>query len=301
MAEYHMITIGAGPAGLAATAYALQAQLHSALISPILGGKVSEPFELRGLPAVDNVWGVALVQELQAYVEANLSHYFAQTVTQIERRDGGGFQLTLADQTVLGTRALLVCTGAEPQKLAVPGEETFAGHGVSFSAISHARFFQDRPVAVVGGERALPAVLKLAELASRVYYILARPRATGASQLSAAVLRHPKVYLFHEWEVSAIVGDHFVTGVDLVGANGVRRSLAVDGVFIERGLLPNSALVRDMAALDEQGRIMVNQRCETDVPGLFAAGDVTNIYAEQVPIAIGEGMKAALGAWSYLR
>jgi alkyl hydroperoxide reductase subunit AhpF len=82
--------------------------------------------------------------------------------------------------------------------------------------------------------------------------------------------------------------------------NGETRLLDVDGVFVERGLLPNSELVREIVELDEAGRILVNQRCETSVPGLFAAGDVTNVYAEQVPVAIGEGVKAALSAWSYV-
>ncbi len=300
MAEYHVLTIGAGPAGLAATSYALQAQLHTALVAPTLGGKLSYAFDLRGLPATERAWGAGLVQQLQSYVQANLKHHFAQTVTKVERREGGGFQLTLADQTVLGTQALIVCTGVRAKKLHVAGEDKLAGHGVSFSAISHAHLFQDRPVAVVGGERALSAVLKLAELASRVYYILVCPSKAGISQLSDKVLRHPKVYLFQDWKIKAIVGEQFVTGIDLVGANGLTRMLAVDGVFIEGGLLPNSELVRNLAVLDDQGRIMVNQRCATHIPGLFAAGDVTNSYAEQVPVAVGDGIKAALSAWAYL-
>nr|HMN29823.1 FAD-dependent oxidoreductase [Caldilineaceae bacterium] len=82
--------------------------------------------------------------------------------------------------------------------------------------------------------------------------------------------------------------------------NGETRSLAVDGVFVELGLLPNNSLVRELVALDEEGHIIINQHCESSIPGLFAAGDVTNVYAEQVPVAIGEGVKAALSAWSYL-
>jgi alkyl hydroperoxide reductase subunit AhpF len=96
------------------------------------------------------------------------------------------------------------------------------------------------------------------------------------------------------------VGDEYVTGLDLVSSAGQTRTLAVEGVFVELGLLPNSQLVREWAPLNDDGHVIINHRCETSVPGLFAAGDVTNVYAEQVPVSIGEGVKAALSAWSYL-
>jgi thioredoxin reductase len=299
MAEYDVIIVGAGPAGLAATVYALQSQLHAALVSPELGGKISYPFELRGLPAVDTVWGAQLVLQFRAYVEAKLKDHFLQGASQITPRNGG-FQLTLADKSVLGARALIVCTGAHPQKLYVPGEKEFWGAGVSFSATSHAQLFRGRNVAVIGGERALTAVLKLANVASRVYYIVARDKEIVQSRFAEKALRSPNVFLFHEWEVQQIVGDQFVTGLELVGINGETRTLPVEGVFVEFGLLPNNELVQELVRLDESGHIVVNQHCETSLPGLFAAGDVTNVYAEQVPVAVGEGIKAALSAWEYL-
>jgi thioredoxin reductase len=299
MAEYDIAVIGAGPAGLAATVYAMQAQLQVALVAPTLGGKVSYPFALRGLPAVDSVWGAELVQQFEAHIEAKLKGHYPQEVNQLVIRNGG-FQIALADGSAIGSRTLILCTGAHPQRLYVQGEKEFQGHGVSFSAISHAQFFRGRDVAVIGGERALSAVLKLAALANRVYYVMANTRDLVASRLTDSLLRHPKVYLFRDWEVQQIVGDQFVTGVDLVSGTGETRTLPVEGVFVEFGLLPNNDLVHELVTLDEAGHIMVNQRCETSVPGIFAAGDVTNVYAEQVPVAIGEGVKAAISAWSYL-
>ncbi len=104
--------------------------------------------------------------------------------------------------------------------------------------------------------------------------------------------------------MQAIFGDDFVSGIRLVGANGETRELAVDGVFVQMGLLPNNEMIRtlvdDGLKISEEGNIMINQRCETSLPGLFAAGDVTNIHTEQVLVAIGEGAKAALSAWEYL-
>jgi thioredoxin reductase len=240
------------------------------------------------------------VQQFEGYVEAKLKAFFPQETKHVTQYNGGGFQLTLADTSLISARTLIVCTGAQPQRLYVRGEKEFQGRGVSFSAISHARFFRGRNVAVVGGQRALGVVPKLAALASRVYYVVAQNSDLGGSHLAKKVLRNPKVFLFRDWEVQGISGDEFVTGLDLVAVNGETRTLPVEGVFVEFGLLPNNELVRDLVALDEEGHILVNHRCETNVPGLFAAGDVTNVYSEQVPVAIGEGVKAALSAWSYL-
>ena len=300
MADFDLIVVGAGPAGLAATAYALQSQLHVALVAPALGGKTSYPFELRGLPAVDGAWGGQLIQQLKAYVEAKLKSHFTQEVTQIARLAGDHFQLTLADGMILGTHALIFCTGAQAQRLHVPGELEFAGHGVSYSATSHAQFFRNRPVAVVGGERALTAALKLAAIASKVYYVQTSELPASAARLAEPVLRHAKVYLFRNWQVQRIVGDGYVTGVDVVNAAGESQQLGVQGVFIELGLLPSSGLVRNLLPLELSGHIAVDQRCASALPGFFAAGDVTNVYAEQVPVAIGEGIKATLSAWAYL-
>lgn len=301
MAEFDLVVIGGGPAGLAATSYAMHAQLNVALVTPTLGGKVSYPFALRDLPTVETVQGAELVRQFEAHVQSAPEHHIAQEVVRVSQREGGGFQLALSDQTLIGARALIICTGAHPQRLYVTGEKEFWGRGVSFSATSHASFFKDRNVAVIGnGERALVAVLKLAALANQVYFILARKRELAEIQVADSVLHHPKISIFQQWEVQEIIGDDFVTGIDLVGANGATRTLNVEGVFIEMALLPNVELVRELVALDEDGHIIVNQLCETNMPGLFGAGDVTNVHAEQVPVAIGEGAKAALSAWAYL-
>ena len=298
--EYDVVVVGGGPAGLAAACYALQAQLTVALVSPSLGGKVSYPFQLRGLPAVESVRGADLVQQFEAYAEAKLTTFYPREAKQITQSRDRTFQLTLDDTELFTARSLILCTGAQPQRLYVPGEQEFMGRGLSYSAISHAQFFRKRNIAVIGGERASEAVLKLAAIAKRVHYIMAHARDIGDSALAQRILSHPKVNLFTDWEVQQIVGDQFVTGLSLVAVNGETRVLPVEGVFVELGLLPNNDLVHDLVDLDEAGRVIVNHRGETNVPGIFAAGDVTNVYAEQVPVAIGEGVKAALSAWTYL-
>jgi alkyl hydroperoxide reductase subunit F len=100
--------------------------------------------------------------------------------------------------------------------------------------------------------------------------------------------------------VQQVVGDEFVTGIDLVGINGEVRNLPVEGIFVQFGLLPNNSAVRELVSLDHNGHILVDEQCATSVPGIFAAGDVTTVCAEQVVVSLGEGAKAALSAWQYL-
>jgi thioredoxin reductase len=293
--------VGGGPAGLAATAYALHAQLDVALIAPDLGGKVNYSFALRDMPQQDTVWGASLARELEQKVRDGLKRHIVQSVAAITQQEGGGFTLRLEDGTELIARAVVVATGARPQRLYIPGESEYFLRGVSFSAISHGPFFQDRAVAVIGdGARAVDAVLELIPLARRVFFVVPRQESVERAPGAARALGHPKVHVFRNWEVQQIEGDEFVTGLDLVGSNGEIRTLEVEGVFVQMGLLPANALVRELVALDEHGHVVIDERCRTSLPGLFAAGDVTNVHAEQVPISIGEGAKAALSAWDYL-
>jgi NADH-dependent peroxiredoxin subunit F len=301
MNEFDLIVIGGGPAGLAATAYALHALLPVALVAPDLGGKVSYPFALRNMPGRDTVWGASLVRELEMRVRNNLDEQIGEEAQRIERLEDGRFEVVLNDAESIFGRAIVLATGARPQRLYVPGEIEYWGKGLSFSAISHAPYFQDRRVAVVGaGPRALAAVLALAPLVEHVSLVVAREEEMRNTLAADRALTHPKVSAFYNWEVQQVVGDEFVTGLDLVGANGECRSLAVEGVFVEFGLMPTNALVRDLVDLDDAGHVRINERCETSVPGLFAAGDVTTVHAEQVPVSLGEGSKAALSAWQYL-
>lgn len=301
MNEYDLVVIGGGPSGLAAAAYGLHAQLSVAMVTPDLGGKVSYPFALRTLPGRDTVWGASLVHELEMRVRNELEHHYATQAKAMQALGDGRFQVELDGGEILLSDSVIVATGARPQRLYVPGEGEYWGRGVSFSAISHAPFFSKRVVAVVGaGPRAINAVLTLAPLVERIYLIVTSGSELSDSPAAALALNHPKVVAFRGWEVQQVSGDDFVTALDLVGVNGEIRSLEVEGVFVQLGLIPSNSLVRGLADLDSEGHVRINENCETSRPGLFAAGDLTTVHAEQVPVSLGEGAKAALSAWSYL-
>jgi thioredoxin reductase len=297
---FDVVVLGGGPAGLAATTYDLFARLNVALVSPDLGGKVSYPFALRDQPTVDLVWGAELTHEFAERSAGGLQHHIKDTAARVERLDSGEFRLQLAEGGSIETRAVVVCTGVRAQRLFVAGESEYWGRGLSYSAVSHAPLFKGRNVAILGGgQRAITAARILAPIAAHIDYIIARPQQLPDGD-GEQWLNHPKITVFRGWEVQQIIGDEFVTGIDLVGINGEVRSLPVEGVFVQFGLLPNNSAVRELVALDHNGHIIIDEQCATSVPGVFAAGDVTTVCAEQVVVSLGEGAKAALSAWQYL-
>lgn len=304
MANYDLAIIGGGPAGLAAATIARNNHMKFVLITPDLGGKVNYGFALRDRPARDSVWGAELVHQFEKEMEATPEFHIKEEVCQIVREEKGDFRLTVrAAQGIehtIRSRALIICTGAKQQRLFIGGEKEFWGRGVSYSAISHTLFFADKTAAIVGfGERMLVAALQLASVANKVY-VIPTMALNLQDRRSILIKEHPAVEILEGWGAQEITGDDFVTELH-VGKGYERKALKVDGVFVELGLLPNSELLHNVVALDpETGCIPVNQRCETSVPGLFAAGDVTDIFAEQVPVAIGEGIKAAISAWEYI-
>ena len=311
MAIHDIAIIGGGPAGLTAAAYALRAQLDIVLIARSMGGKVSYPFRLRDTEWVDTVWGADLVYQFEKMVVDSSTEVINLNVVKVRVVEDGVFAVDLEDGSSILARSVIMNTGARAKRMYVAGEREYRGRGVSFSAISHSPLFQGRDVAVVGGgQRAIVAALELIPLANQVYIIA--PRMEGLADVPAAqeALKHPRVSVFQGWEVQQIVGDTemvdgeeqpgFVTGINLVGANGETRFLPVEGIFVQYQLMPHNDIVRGLVEIDHYGFICINERCETSLPGFFAAGDVTTVHAEQVPVAIGEGAKAALSAWEYV-
>lgn len=299
--RFDAVVLGAGPAGLAAYAYLLHARLNVSLVSPDLGGKVTYPFALRDVPTRDTVWGAVLVHELEQRISAEPTRHVRDTVDVVDRLDDGSFRLSLHQGGFIESKAVVVCTGVRAQRLFVSGEAEYWGKGLSYSAISHAPLFAGRNVAVIGGgERSITALQILIPLVKHIDYIEVRPQPVTNRVAAEAALNHSRVSVFRGWEVQQVVGDEFVTGIDIVGINGEVRTLSVEGVFVQFGLLPNNSSVRDLVQLDRDGHIVIDENCATSVPGIFAAGDVTTVYAEQVPVSIGEGAKAGLSAWRYL-
>ncbi len=298
--EYDLIIIGGGPAGLTAAAYAIRKRIETMLISEDLGGKTNYKFSLPGVDAHFLIDGEELVGKFKSQLEYLEFARRLDKVTKIERTDKGFIVSTRSGMTFNGKSAI-IAIGVMPKRLDVPGEKEFLGHGVSYSAVSHAPLFIDMDVAVVGdGTSALRAVDELAQIARKVH-VIGVPNKYFDSELGKRLKNSGKVEFFSDYEVEEIRGKAAVEEILIRSkANKTEKAIPVKGVFVELGYIPDKELFSHLVKTTAEGRIMISENNQTNIPGLFAAGDITDVNAQQVVIAIGEGANAALSAYNYL-
>ncbi len=290
---FDLIIIGGGPAGLAAAVYAINKRLETLVISEDIGGQTAYGFSAKGYEGHETIRGGDVVEKFKRQLEYLKFAHVADRVTEVKAQ-GKNFAIATKSGKTYEAKAVVVATGALPKRLDVPGEKKLIGKGLSYSAISHAPLFIERTVAVVGSNRrALQAVAELALIAKEVHWVLPE-KGESETALGKQLRANSKVKV-HSATLKEIRGDQFVESI-VVGDETIK----VDGLFIEAGLNPASKIVQGLGVTDESGRIQVGIDCTTRQPGLFAAGDVTNVLIEQVLVAVGEGAKAALTAYEYL-
>ncbi len=298
--EYDLLIIGGGPAGLTAAAYAVRKRIETMLISEDLGGKTNYKFSLPGVDTHLVIDGEELVGKFKNQIEYLDFARYLDEVTQLERTSNGFVATTKGGKTFRG-KAAIIAIGVMPKRLNVPGEKDFLGRGVSYSAVSHAPLFIDMEVAVVGdGQPALHAAAELAQIARKVN-VVGIPSKYLDSELGKRLSHSGKVEFFSNYEVEEIRGTTSVERILIRSkTDKAEREIAVKGVFVELGYIPNKDLFAGLVKTTAEGRIMISENNQTSVPGLFAAGDITDVNAQQVVIAIGEGANAALSAYNYL-
>lgn len=298
---YDALVLGAGPAGIAAAIYLVRKGLATGVISQTLGGQVAWTSDIENYPGYRLIDGTALVQRLREQVsEFPPDLGLELDVTRAERR-GERFAVRTAGADYLA-RTLVVATGKRPRLLGVPGEQRLLGRGVASCTICDAPLYRGKDVGVVGGGNAgLVAALDLAKGSPRVVLFQDLDRLTGDDSLVRRVRALPQIEVRLGTTVTGILGEERVRAVRVRPRDGGAESeVALAGLFVEVGLIPNSEPVRGLAPLNQSGEIEVDCACRTAVPGLFAAGDVTNVPYKQIVVAAGEGAKAALSAADYL-
>ena len=295
---YDLIILGGGPAGLTAAAYALHKRLETLVITEDLGGKTSYRFRTAWMEGYEAITGTEVVNRFKSQLEYLDFAHEVDRAAQVVKANHT-FAVLTNDQKRFEARALVVATGTTPDRLTVPGERQLLGRGLSYSALSHAPLFIDRSVALVGqGPRALRGAAELAVVAKSLVLILPDPHDL-ATVLGKKLQADPKVKIVSGFRIQEVLGDNFVKGI-AVRHNGTAQEIALDGLFVEMGMTPNTQMITDLVTLGPSGRIVVDARMATSCPGIFAAGDVTESFTEQVLVAIGEGAKAALNAYEYL-
>jgi len=294
---YELIIIGAGPAGATAAIYATRKKMDFLVITLNVGGQVVLSSGVENYTGFQYVTGEELAEKFQEHLER---YKFAVTMEEVERveREGDLFRVKTETAVYLG-RTVIVATGRRPRELRAPGEAEFKNRGVTYCATCDGPLFEGRDVAVVGGGNSgLEAVLQLIKIANNIHLIEFMPELKADQVLVEKAKASDKVKIWTNTRVTEVIGDKVVTGIR-IKIGDVERLIPVQGIFIEIGSAPNSDMV-DFVEKNRWGEIIVNCKCETNIPGLFAAGDVTDVPEKQIIVAAGEGCKAALTAFRYL-
>jgi NADH-dependent peroxiredoxin subunit F len=296
-----LLVIGGGPAGLNAALYAKRKGLTTGIIAKRIGG------QLLNTSSVDNYLGISQVsgEELSEKYLSHLKELDVGILEEVEveniHKSDRLFEVLLKDGTVFTSKTLLIATGSSPRKLQVRGEEEYSNRGVAYCAICDAPLFKGKNVIIAGGgNSAVEAAIDVAKFASHV--TLVHRSELRADQILIDHMNHQANITIHlQTQILEIIGDDKMTGVKVLDKQTLlERVIDADGIFIEIGNLPSNHLIKDLVSLNERGEVIVDEKNMTSLPGLFAAGDVTQMPYKQIVIAVADGAKAALAANEYM-
>ena len=296
---YDLIIVGGGPAGLTAAIYSIRKRLNVLVLSKDLGGKTNYRLALPWIEDYQVIKGLEIVNKFRTELEYLDFANRIETVEKVEK-DGDTFIVTTTNGATFESKAVILATGTRQVRMNVPGEKEYTMKGLCYSALSYAPLFIDKSVVVVGDEDlALRSAGELATVAKEVTVVCGSDKKLG-TPLGQKLQHAGNVKIMKDCEIVEVQGDEYARKLILKDKAGVLKEFEADGMFVEKALTANTGMVKNLVDTDVQGRIIVDGACCTSIPGLFAAGDVTNNYAEQVLIAVGEGAKAALSAYDYL-
>lgn len=293
-----LVIIGAGPAGITGAIYAARKNMDFILVSKNLGGQAALSSEVENYTGYQFIAGPDLVAKFEEHLRQFSIRFHADEEVLKVTPEGKAFRVE-SGKGSYETRSLLVASGRRQRRLNVPGEDEYRNKGVSYCATCDGPVFRGKRVAVIGGgNAALDACLQMLPIAASIDVITIHPALGGDEVLRRKIQGSSKVRFFFNTRVREILGETFVTGLT-VEREARPETLRVEGVFIEIGSVPNAEIV-DFAGRNASGEIIIDHLNQTNIPGLFAAGDVTNVPEKQIIIAAGEGAKAVLGIFHYL-
>jgi alkyl hydroperoxide reductase subunit F len=299
---YELAIVGGGPAAMSAAVYAARKQLDLALIAPKLGGQMNYTAGIENYLGLAEGTGSGMGEAFHDHMARfPVAEAIGETVTKIEKT-GAEFALTTDSGKTYNALAVVYCAGKEYKRLGAKGEERLMGKGIAFCATCDAPLYRGKKVAVVGGgNSAFTAVRDLRDMAAEVHLVHRAEDFRADEVLVEEAKKAPNVVFHTSREVREYLGGETLTGLRLESPDGkVKEELPVDGVFLEIGLTPNSAPLKDLLPLTPFGEVAVDKTQATAKKGLFAAGDVTDTEEKQISVAVGQGALAALSAYKYL-
>jgi thioredoxin-disulfide reductase len=297
---YDSIVIGASAAGMSAGIYLKRQKLNFLILAKDIGGEMALSGIIENYPGFPLTNGVELTQKFKEHLGKYGIEPVMEEVMKIEKEN---FFKVVTSKNEYLSKTVIIATGSNPKKLNIPGEKEFYHKGVSYCSVCDMPLFPKKIVAIIGGgNSALESGILASKICQKAYIINKNPKFKGDKVLFEEVSKKENVEIIYNALTQEIYGDEFVKGIKYLDQNtGEIKDLKVDGVFIHIGLKPNTDFVPDQWQIkNEYGEIIVNELCQTKIPGLFAAGDVTNIPHKQIGIAVGQGIIAALELVRYL-
>lgn len=304
MKTYDLVIVGGGPAGLCAAMYAGRGKLDAILIERGMpGGELLNTERIEDYPGFETILGRDLAEKMTQHAKKFGAQFVTDTVDSIEKREDGLFDVKTQNDDVFMARAVILTAGGSPNKLGVPGEEEYAGRGVSYCAVCDGAFFQGETIAVVGGgDAALEEADYLTKYAEKVYLIHRRDEFRASMMLQERVQNNPKIEFVLNSVVEEIAGEP--KGVNAVILRNVETdettSLPVTGAFVFIGFTPNSGIIKGHFDHDASGYVITDSEMRTSIPGLFAAGDLRVQLTRQITTAVGDATTATIAVEKYL-
>ena len=296
---YDIIIIGAGPAGITAAVYAARKKLKTLVISPDIGGKAAWSANISNYTGYQFITGPDLAKKFEEHLKSFDVELKDDAVKEIQKKNNH-FIVNAGNKEYEGS-AVIIGTGRNPKMLNIPGETEFKNKGVTYCATCDAPLFAGKEVAVIGGgNSALDAAIQLIRIAKKVYLLDNMKDFIGDAVMIDKLKNAANIEIMHNVEIKKIEGDKFVKSIT-IAAKGKEQKISVQGIFIEVGSEPAVIPVKGAELELTKGKeIEINEKCETSVPGIFAAGDCTTVPEKQIVVAAGQGAIASLSAFKYL-
>jgi thioredoxin-disulfide reductase len=301
---YDLIIIGGGPAGITAGIYAARQKMNAIVITKEFGGQITRKVTpVENWPGTLEITGPELIKNFQKHLRKHKIDIERDEVSKIKKAKDH-FYITTKSKNHFKSYSVIIATGADPRPLEVPGEKDFIGKGVSYCPLCDGPLFYNKNVAVIGGgNSALEAVLLLTKYTKSVTVLESGDKLNAFKDLQEKATAIKKVIVVTNVNILSISGKKTVEKIvyeDKI--NKKREELSIDGIFIEIGNQPATSFLKEMVDFSKKDEIKINPRtCETKTKGLFACGDVTDVYPKQIIVAAGEGSKATINAYNYIQ
>ena len=307
MDKYDLIIIGGSAAATSAGIYAVRRNLNFKIICKDFGGEVATSGEIDNYPGVPDSNGIELSDKFLKHLrDYGVEPEIGIEVEKITKQEDGIFCISVKKEEKKEAcdyiaKTVIIATGVHPRELNVTGEKEFRNKGLSYCTVCDGPLFPGKIIAVIGGgNSALEAGIMMADIASKVYVINKNSFFKGDQVLIDNLLSKKNVQILYNAKTTEILGNDFVTGLKYNNDKSEETEIKVEGIFIHIGMIPNNSLVGDEVAKTKFGEIIVDKNCQTNIAGLYAAGDVTDVPHKQIVIAAGQGACAVLSAVNYL-